>query len=107
MRSWSNALSDCNSLANGSCGLTDGSTAGEWRLPNFNELRSLVDSGESNPALPDGHPFMDVQSYDYWSSTTDSARDEVWCVIMSSGEPSDENEKGNSLPYVWPVRSDY
>ena len=33
-RTWANALSDCNNLASGSCGLTDGSSAGDWSLPN-------------------------------------------------------------------------
>ena len=30
-------------LANGACGLTDGSTTGDWRLPNEKELHSLID----------------------------------------------------------------
>lgn len=40
---WPSALSSANKLASGSCGLTDSSTAGQWRLPNANELESLVD----------------------------------------------------------------
>ena len=31
------------SLENGSCGLSDGSVAGDWRLPNIRELHSLFD----------------------------------------------------------------
>ena len=42
----------------------------DWRLPNVNELRSLIDNSRYNPALPSGHPFTNVQSYYYWSSTT-------------------------------------
>ena len=42
-RNWTNALSDANTLADGSCGLTDGSVAGDWRLPNVRELQSLID----------------------------------------------------------------
>jgi hypothetical protein len=70
IRSWMNALRDANDLANGSCGLSDGSSAGDWRLPNVNELHSLVDLTQSNPPLPSGHHFDGVQSYFYWSSTT-------------------------------------
>jgi len=68
-RIWTNALSDANSLASGSCGLTDGSAPGDWRLPNINELLSLVDWSQSNPSLPPGHPFLGVQADRYWSST--------------------------------------
>jgi len=35
---WQTALNNANSLANGHCGLTDNSTAGQWRLPNLAEL---------------------------------------------------------------------
>ncbi|MBI4766085.1 MAG: DUF1566 domain-containing protein [Deltaproteobacteria bacterium] len=40
-----------------------------WRLPNINELESLVDAGRHSPALPQGHPFLEVRE-EYWSSTT-------------------------------------
>ena len=43
---------------------------GGWRLPTVEELRSLIDPTQLNPALPSGHPFTNVQSDDYWSSTT-------------------------------------
>lgn len=67
---WPSALTWSNNLANGKCGLSDNSVAGDWRLPNINELRSLVDYSRHDPALPAGHPFSDVQSTWYWSSTT-------------------------------------
>src|SRR5262245_41434079 len=40
---WVTALSNANSLANGQCGPSDGSVAGDWRLPNVKELQSLID----------------------------------------------------------------
>jgi len=71
LRVWADALSYCNALADGTCGLTDGSSAGDWRLANVKELHSLIDFGNYSPALPTGHPFTDVQlGYWYWSSTT-------------------------------------
>jgi len=101
---WSDALSDCNSLADGSCGLTDGSTAGDWRLPNINELHSLIDSGESNPALPDGHPFTSVQIWYYWSSTTVvSGTSNAWYVYPGDGFVTSA-PKNSAVCYVWPVR---
>ena len=56
-RTWTNALSDANGLADPACGLTDGSVATDWRLPHLRELSSLSDFAESSPALPSGHPF--------------------------------------------------
>ncbi len=67
---WSAALTWSNNLASGKCGLSDNSVAGEWRLPNINELRSLVDYSRHDPALSPGHPFVNVRSAWYWSSTS-------------------------------------
>lgn len=101
---WHNALSDCNALSTGSCGLTDGSSEGDWRLPNVNELISLVDRGRYLPALSSGHPFSNVQSYYYWSATTNipSPTLYAWVVSMSSGEVASRNKPFTY--YVWPVR---
>ena len=60
-------------LANGACGLSDSSKAGDWRMPNFNELRSLVDYSRSNPALPAGHPFYGVTMRADWGLNNESA----------------------------------
>ena len=58
----------------------------DWRLPNVNELESLVNAGLYNPALPQGHPFTNVQSYYYWSSTFYAYNtDYAWMVYMVVG----------------------
>lgn len=67
---WKYALAISNTLKNGVCGLTDGSSVGDWRLPNVKEIRSLIDYGNNSPALPTGHPFTDVKFDRYWTSTT-------------------------------------
>ena len=54
------------------CGLGEGTVPGDWRVPNVNELMSLVDYGtntSTGAGLPDGHPFIDFDGY-YWTSTT-------------------------------------
>lgn len=104
-RRWTYALSDANKLASGSCGLTDGSREGDWRLPNARELFSLIDFGHIEPALPDGHPFTNTHFMPlWWTSTTYPLYngDSAWTVgIMSSTMTS--TEKNYSQP-VWPVR---
>lgn len=76
-RDWPTGVSLANNLASGQCGLSDGSTAGQWRMPNIKELESLVDITQTNPALPAGHPFVNVAADNcgllYWSSTSDAA----------------------------------
>jgi len=104
-RTWTNALSCCkNNLWDGSCGLSDGSSPGDWRLPNINELHSLVDPTQNFPALPAGHPFTGVQSSYYWSSTTyEPYPDDAWSVSMVFGHVVYDCK--DSSYYVWPVRS--
>ncbi len=38
-----------------------------WRFPKVEELSSLLDPVQINPALPNGHPFSNVQSGVYWA----------------------------------------
>jgi hypothetical protein len=104
-RTWNEALNDCNGLNSGECGLTDGSGPGEWRLPNVNELLSLIDRNRFNPALPSGHPFTDVQSVPpyYWSSTTYTSNTVyAWYVNMEYGGVTFYLETYTF--FVWPVR---
>ena len=110
-RNWATALSDCNGLANGSCNLTDGSVAGDWRLPNLKELHSLIHYGVYSPALPntagtdrwtEGDPFSNVQSLGfYWSSNTHTV-DSAYGVSPGHGGIG-FNPKINDYD-VWPVR---
>jgi hypothetical protein len=100
---WANALSICNSLANGQQGLIDGSSAGDWRLPTVQELQSLIDYGRYNVALPSGHPFTGEESSYYWSSTTHAdVTDLAWGVNLLNGYVLN-GDKANSM-YLWPVR---
>jgi len=48
---WDTAKTAASSLANGTCGLTDGSQAGDWHLPTIQELQSLVHYGYYSPAM--------------------------------------------------------
>ena len=102
-RTWSEALSDSNTLGDGHCGLTDGSSAGNWRLPNIRELLSIIDFSRINPALPAGYPFINVVFSDYWASTTyadDTSR--AWRICMHCAHT--ETDWKTDHHYVWPVR---
>jgi hypothetical protein len=100
---WSTAMASARSLANGDCGLRDGSGAGQWRLPRKEEWETLIDKSAFNPALPSGLPFTGIQSGPYWSSTHDASdTSRAWFVRLNIGDV-DWHYKTNDL-YVWPVR---
>jgi hypothetical protein len=102
-RTWADALNDCNTLAADGVTLNDDSVGGDWRLPNRKELFSLIDYSRYNPALPQGHPFVNVQSYLYRSASTyANGTRNAWDVYMYNGLV-DYDAKSDTL-YVWPVR---
>lgn len=94
---WQGALADISLLSSGQCGLTDGSTPGQWRMPNRREMLSLQDRGQNNHALFFNETFVSAMrgiptqnavfnnmigfQY-YWTSTTDASNvNEAWTVF--------------------------
>ena len=74
---WIDAIDYCESLSlNGHS---------DWRLPNKNELLSIVDYGTFNPAI--SSVFEMTTSYYCWSSTTTSASytNYAWYVYFYGG----------------------
>jgi hypothetical protein len=107
---WAGALGDANALASGKCGLTDGSKAGDWRLPNLWELESVVDISAANPALTPENPFVNVSMASYWTSTSyyggQAGSPWAWIIRMSDGayvNDSTTNAK-TAANQVWAVK---
>ena len=92
---WQQALAECESLV--LAGHSD------WRLPNRNELQSIVDYSRHDPAINTTY-FPNTVSSGYWSSTTD-AHDTVyaWRVYFSDGVVDGNHKSYDS--YVRAVRS--
>lgn len=91
---WQSALAYCENLT--FAGHSD------WRLPNIQELRSIVDYSTYSPAI-DTSAFPDTVSLNYWSSTTYAQySDDAWRVTFSSGIDN-YGHKSNGL-YVRAVR---
>lgn len=108
---WAGALAAVNALADGSAGLKDGSRAGDWRLPNINELESLVDASRSHPALAQGNPFVHVADAVYWSSTSyyggNGGSPSAWTLHLGDGRWVNDgaaNLKTNPANCVWAVK---
>ena len=94
--SWQEALILAGDLNNSDMG-------GGWRLPNINELESLVDCSSFSPALTEGHPFTEVREV-YWSSTTSFFEpDWAWALYLSKGALGVGVKKDRNFN-AWPVR---
>jgi hypothetical protein len=97
LRTWTVALAYTNGLT--LCGFSD------WRMPNINELESLVNSEAASPAtFLNTQGFTDVQADFYWSSSSLAGSPaSAWLVSMYDGLVS-VDPKSDFL-YVWPVRA--
>lgn len=76
---WINSISYCNDL---------NTEFSDWRLPNINELYSIVDTSTYNPSLNEN--FKYGASDKYWSSTSSkdalSVYNKAWLVDFNTSK---------------------
>jgi Protein of unknown function (DUF1566) len=75
-----------------------------WRLPTVQELASLVDTVNTNPSLPSGHPFTNVQSLVYWTASSGYNGEPPWSIVFSNGTVTHGALTGTGTTFVWCVR---
>lgn len=93
---WADALTGANDLT--LCGFSD------WRLPNVNELESLVNSEIRPGVFLNTQGFSGIQADLYWSSSSHvGSTADAWVVSMHDGNVS-ANNKSDSF-YAWSVRA--
>ena len=111
-------------LANGQCGLRDGSSAGDWRLPTKAEWEATIARAVAlgcTSGSPGGPPsltndagtgclsagptsFTGVQVSLYWSSTALEGNPSLaWFMDLGYGSVSKVG-KNSAILLVWPVR---
>jgi Protein of unknown function (DUF1566)/Caspase domain len=75
-----------------------------WRLPTITEWRRLVDKKQENPALPPGHPFVNIPTHEgYWSKSRHKFGGAyVYQINLWYGKRSHKKKSQPSV--VWPVR---
>ncbi|MFA6137689.1 MAG: DUF1566 domain-containing protein [Sulfurimonas sp.] len=85
---WQSAIDACENLTLGK--------QTNWRLPNINELKSILDTSRVNPAIASAFTQTD-STYYYWSSTPyEGYEDGAWVMDFYDGH-SRSNYKGTTL----------
>lgn len=75
---WVNAFRYCNTK-------NVGDRKG-WRLPTLPELQSLIDPSQRDPALPFGHPFINVTLNAFRTATSSNEGSNLaWVVRLNEG----------------------
>ena len=130
---WAAANRTAAALAHGQCGLTDGSSAGDWRLPTRDEWSATVAAavslncvgvfnnppsltGDAGGCLSSGdssflgvprdpsNEFSNWLTYLFWSSTGDhSIFPTAWYMDLYYGRSAIVNKSAYSYR-IWPVR---
>ncbi|MBQ4437603.1 DUF1566 domain-containing protein [bacterium] len=88
-KTWKEALAYCQTLNSNSYG-----GYSDWRLPNKNELASLLDPGKSGAPYSN---FPDMRNIYFWSSSTLGSGSGAWTVHFGNGSFSGYSKNSDSL----------
>jgi hypothetical protein len=109
---WETAMQSARQLADGQCGLIDGSRQGMWRLPTKLEWKAMIDNSYTFPTLSnsvgtgiwtEGDAFTGVQTNFYWSSSTHPENKfGAWHVNLGLGQVYEDHRSLKKA--VWAVR---
>jgi hypothetical protein len=115
------AVSAVGALADGQCGLTDGSSPGDWRLPTKTEWQETVATAVAMQcftpsltntsgtkcygSLPVTVPFIAVPTNcSHFSGTANELVPSwFWGICLSNGSIFFSGDK-NTFNHIWPVR---
>jgi uncharacterized protein DUF1566 len=119
LRNWFEASARCRDLVLRIGGLLNVNRKG-WRLPTVQELLTLIDPEQTNPALPPDHPFVvtNLTSRLYWTITQNASTEtgatpqynEGYLVNIQSGETASRAKtSGDDIDQrgTWCVRSPF
>ncbi|MBT3272397.1 MAG: DUF1566 domain-containing protein [Spirochaetales bacterium] len=106
---WEEALDAVQDLEDGSAGLSDGSAKGDWRMPNFLELYSLVNNVDNSPGTwLNTQGFANIGTgYPYWNSTTrPGVTNNKYFISFADGSGASSSQVATSAPgrAILPVR---
>ncbi len=114
-KDWKDANDWAAALADGACDLSDGSSAGDWRLPTTEEWEIMIEEADADGCDPrisdakgtgcwsEGDLFSTVKSDRYWSSTSLTNGAQAWAVALwVSGIFSNTGKPAHY--FAWPVR---
>jgi hypothetical protein len=115
-QNWKAANESAANLSSGSCGLSDGSREGDWRLPTWGEFSRILEAGCAvAPKIAGNGPDAASSCYSedpwasgvevsrYWSSETlDPLAAAAGYADFSTGDSTWEYKV--QVSYVWPVR---
>ena len=92
-RTWAEALNYCGEVST--------NDRFDWRLPNRNELASLIDYEKTNGAMSG---FPGIAAKGFWTSTSSLTGNEAWTVDFETGKI--EATDKTSTKYIICVRND-
>lgn len=98
-KTWTEAIDYCETLALGNYN--------DWRLPNYNEIESTIDTSRNAPAMsPVFESTVTTVEGKYWTSTTnDDSKVEAWTLQTRNGWTyHDEKSAVDTNLYVRCVR---